>query len=263
MKKAFIAVAAFLISLSLVITGCTGGGVAQEDYDALAAQLAGIQAQYNALQTDYSQLENENESLKARIAELEDKYVLTGDTTAETVANIARYYHETHEYSAADLFVCSDMAAEVWNMLKAQGINAIVAVGSVNRSLTDIIESDHAWVLAEVAPGEYLAVETTAGVVKTKDDNPLYYRGWYYASPAMIKDYQFRVKEYNTCVTIHNNIIAHDNEVIQLYNASANQTEADKYEAIHNKLTEIIHEIQADMLALTEKINNTATVLNM
>ena len=155
MKKAFIAVAAFLISLSLVITGCTGGGVAQEDYDALAAELADIQAQYNALQTDYSQLETENESLKARITELEDKYVLTGDTTAETVANIARYYHETHEYSAADLFVCSDMAAEVWNMLKAQGINAIVAVGSVNRSLTDIIESDHAWVLAEVAPGEY------------------------------------------------------------------------------------------------------------
>lgn len=269
MKKLLLALVALLIMASVLLTGCSGG-VSQDEYDRVAAELADIQSKYQSLQSEKGSLEsaldeanNEKEALTDEIETLKEQYELVGATTAETVANIARYYHDTHEYSTTDLFVCSDMASEVWNMLKAQGINAVVVVGSINRNLASIIDSDHAWVMAEVEPGQYLAVETTAGVVKTKSDNPNYYSGWSYANPAMIKDYQFWVKEYNTRVAIHNEIVAYDNEVIQLYNASTNQAQADKYEAVHNKLTEIIQAMQADMTALMAQINSLATVLNI
>ncbi len=79
------------------------------------------------------------------------------------------------------------MAQDVWNMLKAQGINAVIVVGSVDRDIENIGESEHAWCLAEVSPGEYLALEPTLGFTVKKEDNPRYYHGWRFNSP---RDYR-------------------------------------------------------------------------
>src|SRR4030042_2066684 len=89
--------------------------------------------------------------------------VRPADAPAETAQKIVSYYRETHVYSSYDLFVCSDMAAEVWNMLKAAGIDSIIAVGRIDASIGDILDSNHAWVLAEVGSGQFLALETTGG----------------------------------------------------------------------------------------------------
>ena len=52
------------------------------------------------------------------------------------------------------------MSLDVWNMLKAQGINALVQIGNVDRTIEEVVESNHAWVLAEISPGNFLALET-------------------------------------------------------------------------------------------------------
>src|SRR5208337_4944295 len=80
------------------------------------------------------------------------------------IANvIVANYHETHTYSLTDLYVCGDMASDVWDMLKTQGINAKLNVGRVDQDISDIKDANHVWVLAEVAPNSYLALEATGG----------------------------------------------------------------------------------------------------
>ena len=121
-------------------------------------------------------------------------------TPAEIAENIVRQYHETHVYSEYDLFVCSDMALDVWNMLKAQGINSLIQIGNVEEGVQDISEANHAWVLAETSPGEYLALETTSGYAVR--DNPLYYQGWSFHSPRKFKRYVELRHEYNMRVDL-------------------------------------------------------------
>jgi len=162
MKK--IALVGMVLTLLVLLVGC---GVPAQQYDQVASHLTRQQEQNAALQNEINQLKAQNrelqgqfsqaqsqaDKLEKQVADLREQYELVGNTPAETVAKIIKYYHETHVYSTYDLFVCSDMAAEVWNMLKAQGIKSVVVVGDVDIPLSDIVQSDHAWVLAEVASG--------------------------------------------------------------------------------------------------------------
>ena len=63
-----------------------------------------------------------------------------------------------------------------------------------------IAEANHAWVLAECYPGQYLALETTGGYI-VKDD-PLYYCGWSFDNPREYKRFVELMKEYNIRVRI-------------------------------------------------------------
>jgi hypothetical protein len=163
---------AFLIVLLLGIrVGC---GISQEVLDnSVSAQLRASQSQVAELQSE--------------INKLKEQYELVGETPTETAQNIVRRYHETHIYSEYDFFVCSDMALDVWDMLKAQGVNAIIKIGNVKTEPKDITDADHAWVLAETSTGKYLALETTGGYVVWGEDNPLYYKGWSFDNPREYK----------------------------------------------------------------------------
>ena len=274
-RKLLLVMVTAVILLSFVLAGCQSGGVAQELYDKVAAQLKDLQEKYSGVQGTIDELqakkdaaEAELKSAKAKIEELQsqigglkDQYELVGATPAETAEKIIKNYYDTHEYSTIDLFMCSDMSSEVWNMLKAQGINAIIVVGDIDASVSDIILSDHAWVLAEVAPGEYLALETTGGYVVPQSQNPLYYRGWYFDSPADLKSHNRLVREYNIRVGIHNTIAAADREVIEEHNQATNQQTADKLKAVHEKLVELIEQQQAELNNLMNELNSLAKVL--
>lgn len=104
------------------------------------------------------------------------------------LAQIVSDYHKSHTYSMADRFVCGDMACDVWNMVKTKGIEAKIEVGNVERDITSLREADHAWVMAETAPGKWLALEATAGHVVYPNDNPRYYWGWSFDSPRQFKE---------------------------------------------------------------------------
>jgi len=272
-KKLLVSLIAAILFLSIILTGCQSGGVAQDLYDNVVEQLNNAQDTISQLQEQVGDLEEAKEAaedelqgaldiiddLQLQISSMAGQYDLTGDTVVETVTNIIEYYHDTHAYSKADLFVCSDMASEVWSMLKAQGINARIVVGNKDTLINDILLSDHAWVLAETDGGQYLALETTAGYVVYEEDNPLYYQGWYFDSPADMKSYNELVKEYNVRVVIVNQIIAEDQQVVDEHNQSTNPTEAAKLLAVHNMLEELILAQEADLLAIEDTINSLAT----
>ncbi len=136
----------------------------------------------------------------------------TGETLYERdvgiVKGIAQEYHSTHTYlgvqagQSSDIYVCLDMAKDVWNMIKTRGINAVIEVGNVNQDITTIHDVNHAWVLAEVSPMQWLAVETTGGFTVTREENSRYYGGLQFDTPADLKKYSCGT-DYcwsNTCV---------------------------------------------------------------
>ena len=181
MKSKFVLILTIIaVLLSCLFAGC---GISQEEYDRVSAQLTASQAQVVELQNE--------------IRELKEQYEIVGETPAETAENIVKRYHETHIYSKHDFFVCSDMAIDVWNMLKAQEIDALIQIGNVKTPAKDITDVDHAWVLAEVTLGHYLALETTSGYVVYKDDNELYYKGWAFDNPKEYKRFVELKQEYN------------------------------------------------------------------
>ena len=90
--------------------------------------------------------------------------------------NLVKVYHATHTYSKKNFFVCADMAMDVWNMIETKGINARIAVGNVNKAQANWKEYNHAWVVAEVSPGRWVALEITRGTVVRGNENKNYYR---------------------------------------------------------------------------------------
>ena len=274
-KKLLLAIITAVLLLSVALAGCQAGGIAQEVYDQLAAQLTDAQAKLTEAQNKLTKLQSEKSAvdaelqkaqakineLQGQVGGLKEQATLTGATPAETAAKIVKNYIETHVYSTIDYFICSDMASEVWNMLKAQGIKAVIIVGNKDATISNILQSDHAWVLAEVAPGEYLALEATGGYVVPKTKNARYYRGWSFDSPVALKSHNELVREYNTRVGIRNQIAAEDNKVIEEHNKATDPATAEKLEAVHNKLVELIKQQEAALNNVMSEINKLATPL--
>ncbi|OGO07539.1 MAG: hypothetical protein A2Y92_05665 [Chloroflexi bacterium RBG_13_57_8] len=229
--------------------------------ESLNNQVTSLNSQVDADRAAIQAKDDKLAYYESEIANLRDQDDLTGATPQETAEKIVKYYHETHIYSAYDLFVCSDMAAEVWNMLKAAGIESIIVVGNKDAPIDDILISDHAWVLAEVQGGYYLALETTAGHSVSAAQNPLYYRGWSFDSPADLKAYNDFIKEYNVRVGIRNNINKEVIKYMDLYNNSSSQVEADKYLEVYNELKDLRTEQETILNNLMTQINSLAAVI--
>ncbi len=105
------------------------------------------------------------------------------------IKEIVENYHATHTYTLSGMYVCAQMAQDVWDMVETQGITAKLKVGNVNQKVSTIEDADHVWVMAEVTPDQWVAMETTGGFLVCPDtnfctsDNPLYFYGWDYSSP--------------------------------------------------------------------------------
>lgn len=207
-KTVLITITAFLIFL---FAGC---GISQAEYDRASAQLRDSQAQVSELQTENKDLTAQRNAAYAelimaqakiaefegQVSELKQQYELVGETPTETAENIVKRYHETHIYSEYDFFVCSDMALDVWDMLKAHGINALIQIGNVEIGAENITAANHAWVLAETTTGKYMPLETTAGYAVW--DNPLYYQGWSFDNPREYKRFVALKQEYITRIEL-------------------------------------------------------------
>jgi len=117
------------------------------------------------------------------------------DPNIATITKIVEVYHQTHTYNLPDMYACAQMSEDVWDQVETQNINAIIEIGRVDQDISSEQQSNHAWVLAEVSPGEYIAMETTGGYLVCSDpsicavDNPLYYKGWSFDTPKDLQDY--------------------------------------------------------------------------
>jgi hypothetical protein len=269
-KKGILSIVlAVLLLLPAVFTGCSGssgGGVAQSDYDSLKTQLEAVQSQLAQAQQENLDAAAREQSdaaliagLEQQIAGLRAQYEYEGLTTEELVARIIRIYHDTHSYQE-NIYDCNDMSADVWDILQKQGIGSLLAVGDIYNQITDIIQSDHAWVLAQVAPGDYLALETTGGYVVTRAENPAYYRCWVFRTPADVAAYQNLVAQYNEVVRLGESLAQEEVRVVDLYNASQNQAEADKWLAAHDELVDLMAQMQAELDWIHRQIDALVTV---
>lgn len=181
-----------LIISAIMVVSLMGCGISRQDYDELKAELRIAEAH--------------TAEVESQIRDLKERYELVGETPTDTARRIVSHYHETHIYSTYDFFVCGDMSLDVWDMLKACGIDALIQIGNVEKGAKDITEIDHAWVMAEVSPGQYLALETTGGYIVLKKDNPLYYEGWSFDNPREYKRFAELRYEYNTRVAMLENL---------------------------------------------------------
>jgi len=117
------------------------------------------------------------------------------DQNIATIKNIIEQYHQTHTYNLTDMYACAQMAQDVWDMVETKGINASIEIGNISQDITRIQQSDHAWVLAEVSPGEWIAMETTGGYLVCNDtricavNNTRYYTGWTFNTPRELQTY--------------------------------------------------------------------------
>jgi hypothetical protein len=274
-KRILLVLTTVVLLLSIFLVGCQQGGIARDVYDKVVAELKDAQAKYTDALTKYDELQKEKaatdtqlQAAQAEIAELENQLAslqgesqLTGATLTETAEKIVKYYHETHVYTTIDYFVCSDMASEVWNMLKAQGISSVIVIGNKDAAISDILQSNHAWVLAKVEGGKDLALETTGGYAVPASQNPLYYRGWTFASPADLKNYNTLVQEYNVRVVLRNTLAGEVNEAADKYNNATTSSERDKWLTLHDKLKELQVAQETILNNIRAQINSLATVL--
>jgi hypothetical protein len=168
----------------------------------------------------------------------------------EIVAN----YHKTHTYTLNDFYVCGDMASDVWDMLKTQGINAKINVGSVDKDITDIKDATHAWVLAEVAPNQYLALEATAGYSVQKTDNPRYYTGWSFYNPKQLKNYQQLSKQYNDAVSKYNSAFNDYKAIVSQYNNAGILTRLSLKSQVDDKAL-LLQQRTQDLNQITQQIS--------
>ncbi|MCK5039498.1 MAG: hypothetical protein KAR87_00835 [Candidatus Aenigmarchaeota archaeon] len=126
------------------------------------------------------------------------------------VKDIIQRYNRDHTYSKKDLFVCSDMATDVWNMIKSKGFDAKIKIGNIDNETTNkklnFTQYNHAWVMAEI-DNEWYALETTAGFIAEENKHPLYYRKTIEFNNALeFKDYLDSIKQYNTLIIVNNNV---------------------------------------------------------
>jgi outer membrane murein-binding lipoprotein Lpp len=261
-RKLFLLLITVTVLFTLVLSGCATTGISKAQYDQVAAQLADAQSKLAAAQADLAKAQTDKAaaekqvkdlqaqvaSLQSQVSTLKGQTTLTGTTLAETAAKIVKNYDETHVYSTFDLFICSDMASEVWNMLKAQGINAVVVVGNKDAVINDILQSNHAWVLATVDNNELLALEATSGRVYKKTEKPYYYIGWSFKSPADLKSYNDWVKEYNTRVVFRNQL-----------NTEANKAFSSGNDALYAKLVELRSAQETELNGIMARIKALAT----
>lgn len=118
-------------------------------------------------------------------------------------------YKKKHTYSTEDFFVCADMVIDVWNILKTQGIVSKITVGNVESDirlgtsdLEFIARMNHAWLLSEVKPGEWVPLEVTGGFIVDPGapNHDLYVNGITFESPRQFKDFSdMRVSFHRTC----------------------------------------------------------------
>jgi TPR repeat protein len=118
-----------------------------------------------------------------------------------TLTGIVSDYHKTHTYltnaTGDSIYVCGDMACDVWNMVISKGINARIVVGDVKEDITSVAQAKHAWVLAEISDGEWLALEATGGYVVRLNENKKYFFGCSFSTPKEYRDFEHMKRQFN------------------------------------------------------------------
>lgn len=141
------------------------------------------------------------------------------DTNIRVLRQIVEDYHKIHTYSLYDYFVCADMAQDVWNIVETQGMRALLVAGNIKNPDAGWKDYDHAWVIVEAAPRQWIALETTGGFLVYKNNNLNYYRGIFFENPKDLKTNMDLRRDYNNEIERSSAIVSQYNAKVSEYNA--------------------------------------------
>lgn len=141
------------------------------------------------------------------------------DTNIRILRKIVEDYHRIHTYSLYDYFVCADMAQDVWNIVDTQGMRALLVAGNIANPDARWKEYNHAWVIVETAPRQWVALETTGGFLVSKKENPNYYRGIFFENPKDLKTNMDLSRDYNNEIDRFATLVSGYNAKVSAYNA--------------------------------------------
>jgi len=172
----------------------------------------------------------------------------------ELCEEIVEEYHKTHTYIGKDIYVCGDMAEDVWNMVVTKGMNAEIMLGNVDEEIHDINKANHAWVVAEIGNENWLALECTGGYIVHGKDNHLYYNAWNFYNPKDFREYLELRKLYNEQLAKYNQALGEYNQLVEIYNRSDNNTKWAMVSQINAKI-ELCNARARDVEDTANKIN--------
>jgi len=112
-------------------------------------------------------------------------------------------------------FVCVEFAAGVWYELMQKGINSKVRIGS--KGITSIHRANHAWVMAEISLGNWLAIEPQRGVVYPESGS-FYYRGFDFSEDGPVREYSKAVDAHREALIKYNDAVKVLNDYTARYN---------------------------------------------
>jgi len=163
---------------------------------------------------------------------------------------IVKKYHETHAKNGSEILECGDMACDVWEMLENEGIHAKIMIGSLDREVANISEADHAWVVAEIAPNKWLALDPTEGQSAT---NPLYYIGWHFLTPTDFRRYEQFLTQFNDQSSKYETERLKYQRIVEEYNDAGILVKVEMNDEVQTQKA-IVEQRQEDMSDTLEKM---------
>lgn len=163
---------------------------------------------------------NTNNQKNAEIINISSSNVITDEEKKIQICEqVASDYYQTHTYNGHDIFDCDNMAQDVWNILETKGINSEIWIGNVDRiGPVTLKDCNHAWVMAEISPNGWLAIECTGGYVVY--DNEQYYRGFSFKNPKnyqrfldLYANWEYQCQDYENYRLYYNNLVDVYNDV--------------------------------------------------
>jgi cell division protein FtsL len=106
----------------------------------------------------------------------------------ETTRQVNAAYFQLHTYIANETD-CNDMAVDIWDMLRKQGITSIIGVGNLDMTGETWLQCNHAWLMIANSSGQYFALEPTNGQLYFQGDPQAsqYTEGFFYANPSDLR----------------------------------------------------------------------------
>jgi hypothetical protein len=173
----------------------------------------------------------------------------------EICKEIAAEYYKSHSYAEDDIYDCDNMAQDIWNMLKAKGINARIAVGNFDPGVQNKIEEGkpilkklnsgspgeskpynytyddsgrlnsstidnltHAWTLAEVSTDSWLAIECTGGYIVYSEEDENYYRCLTFNNPKDYRNFLELYRNWKKEILDYEDERVYYNKLAEIYN---------------------------------------------
>ncbi|MBU1003442.1 MAG: hypothetical protein KKE73_13090 [Proteobacteria bacterium] len=166
-----------------------------------------------------------------------DKKTSSRELNLLLLQNILTEYRNSHTYTKKDLYICGDMAMDVWNILTTKGFKAKIAEGNNEKDILKTFKTfktgvTHVWVMAQLGPNDWIALECTGGFMVSKAENPFYYTSAiFFSGPAEYKPYLSDKKMYNTALEEYNVLTNGWNKLIagKSYKRDSNTAEQINY----------------------------------